>query len=518
MKALKGLFIYIGIVLSIILGLGLILLFIMYFFPNVRIFGVGVVHYNKEVGADTVILSDYSGYSDIELNVNSKKINISIEPAEVDRIEYVMQLRIFGVSTEIVEYQVIKNVEVKDNKLNVFLNVSEPKGWISTSNSELIVKIPYSGKYNLITNTKSGNISLGNGDHSLNLNNLTINTSSGSLLLDNLGSGESGEKTLNLNTLNLTTDNGNFDFSSIKNISVNNKVKLTANGGKFKFYNLNGSVEITGDEITLNAENIITGSEGFKVIAKSGYFNIGKKLSTPIGAENIFVTDNASITIKEVDGKTGIITEYGSVNIETLNDDTEIRNTNGKVRIENRANGDINIVTVNEDIFVKEYYKSGNFESKRGNINVTSKSEYNKDYRTLIKNVDGNVTVVNKINHLIVRTTGRSTLHITFNEIKEGFESIEEAFQHQVDVGENVLSCTVFIPTAPIVSFRFKAIGSVSGEIAGFGDGGFYEVEESEQEQYYPGEDSKESSMNNAHFLFSGKIVLKGHTPILESN
>ena len=519
MKALKGLLIYIGIVLGIILGIGLILLCIMYFFPNVRIFGLGVVHYNKQAGADTVVLSEYSEYSDIELNVNSKKINISIEPAEVDKIEYEMKLRIFGISTEIVEYQLVKNVEVKDNKLNIFLNVSEPNGWISTSNSELIVKVPYTEEYNIITNTKLGNIELGSSDNVLDINNLSITTSSGSLILDNLGNGKDGEKLLNLNTLNLTTGNGNFDFSTIRDIKVAHKVKLTANGGKFKFNNLDGSVEISGDEVTLNARNIVAGSDGFKVIARSGYFKIGEKLSSPIGAENTFVTDNATIEINEIDGKTGIDTVYGSIAINILNDDAEIRNTNGQgVSIKSKACGNLMIFTGNSNIFVNEYYKSGTFESTRGDINVTSKANYNKEYKTVIKNVDGKVTVKNKINHLVVNTTGMSTVNVTFDEIKANFENANDIFQHQVVVGENVLSCTVYIPTAPVVPFRFRATGSISGEIAGLSVGDLYDVEESEQEQYYPGQDSMSESMNNAHFLFSGKIVLKGWTPNLNSN
>ena len=58
MKALKGLLIYVGLVLGIALGIGLIMLCIMYFFPSVRIAGYGLVHYSKTVDGQVIAIDE----------------------------------------------------------------------------------------------------------------------------------------------------------------------------------------------------------------------------------------------------------------------------------------------------------------------------------------------------------------------------------------------------------------------------------------------------------------------------
>ena len=65
MKALKGLLIYIGIILSIICGLCLIVFAIMYFVPSVRVFGMSCVHFKETNSTESIKLNDYTGYTDI---------------------------------------------------------------------------------------------------------------------------------------------------------------------------------------------------------------------------------------------------------------------------------------------------------------------------------------------------------------------------------------------------------------------------------------------------------------------
>ncbi len=82
MRALKGLLIYIGIVLAIILGIGVLIFGIMYFVPSFRIAGVGVIHTTNSDSGKITAMDEYSGYSDIELNISSKKIGVKIEANE----------------------------------------------------------------------------------------------------------------------------------------------------------------------------------------------------------------------------------------------------------------------------------------------------------------------------------------------------------------------------------------------------------------------------------------------------
>ena len=93
MKALKGLLIYIGIVLAMIAGIAILLFAGMYFFPTFRILGVGVVHGNRG-STEKVSLADYSGYEVVELNVNSRNIDIEIVSEKNDNA--------FAIDTQIV--------------------------------------------------------------------------------------------------------------------------------------------------------------------------------------------------------------------------------------------------------------------------------------------------------------------------------------------------------------------------------------------------------------------------------
>lgn len=502
MKALKGLLKYIGIVLASIVALALILLCIMYFFPSVRIFGVGVVHYNKQLTPSSVVLSEYSNYSSIELNVNSKKINIDIIPSDGENIECGLKLNIFGISTEIVEYTVVKNVAVEDRVLKIYLNVSEPSGWIATSNSRVTVNIPVGYEYSLLTNSKSGDVSIGNTSQTINVSNLFVSTGSGNLNLVNMG------ESLELDSLNLSTDKGYFDLSSITNINVDNKVKLVANDGRFKFNNLNASLDVTGTGVKIEANNIICDEDGFTVIANNGYFDISK-LYSPTGAENTIITENTSLNIGEITGKTGIVTEYGDISINTLNDYTMIENTNGRVAVET-AKDTILVQTVMGDISVDEYLKSGKFESERGNINVNSTSNYVDGYVTEIINVDGNVTINNKINLLLITTTGRSKVDVEFEIIKDDFVDLTKVFQHTIKASK-AGSCLVTIPTDKSPHFKFMARGDISGEITGFSASDYSNVHSSDQYQYYPSADDQDLCLNSCSFWFEGKIQFRGN-------
>ena len=118
MKALKGLLIYMGIVLAMIAGIGVILFAIMYFFPSFRIFGLGVIHYNKDIVGETIDVDDYS-VDDIVINVSSKSIKVNIVPVEVydkndkgkdtkilaNEINYTLHLNVFGITTDIKSLQ-----------------------------------------------------------------------------------------------------------------------------------------------------------------------------------------------------------------------------------------------------------------------------------------------------------------------------------------------------------------------------------------------------------------------------
>ena len=499
MKALKGLMIYIGIVLGSLLGLALILLCIMYFVPSFRIAGIGFVHDKDNIEEQVIDISQYSGYQDIVLNLSTNKIGVSVIPVESDKISYDMKLGVFGLTSEIVEYKVIKNVTCENGVLQIFLNITEPNGWVSIGNSCLTLKVPTNKEVGVVASTKSGKITIGDKNLAISINDLNVTTTRGDLSLINLGKGNE-EKSLTLNTMSLSTGSGTFDLSDIDSLTVLNTIKLMSDNGRFIFNKLYASVNITGNGVTIEADKISCGEKGFSFIANNGIFRI-KELSSPDGAENTIIAENISeFSIDDIKGKTGIVTTYGDIDIDHIRDYTIIENENGDVSV-NTANNTIIITTKFGDINVNSYYGIGKFTSQKGGIYVNSRGEFADEYFTQINNVDGDVKIYNEVNRLLLTTTGRSDVDITFGKIKEG-----KVFQHKVNTSTQG-SCIVYMPTVNAPAYCFTAKGIISGDIG-------VSIFASEKKQYYPSASYQAASLNNCSFEFVGRIVFKGYSQL----
>ena len=272
MKALKGLLIYIGIVLAIILGIGVLIFGVMYFVPSFRIAGVGVIHTNTIDSGKITALDEYTGYSDIELNISSKKIGVKIEASEEDDniINYKLSNTCFGIAFDITEFKVVKSAEKVGSTLKINLIVTEPNGLISLNNSSLSVYVPKSKTFSMLINTESGDVVIAKYNPFFLVNNLTVSTTSGSLTMGKLGVTADDITTCNFNSLNLSTNSGKFDFSNINNVNVSNTIKLQADNGTFTFDNVNGAFNVTGKGVKLDAETINTDTNGFKFLSENG--------------------------------------------------------------------------------------------------------------------------------------------------------------------------------------------------------------------------------------------------------
>lgn len=505
MKALKGLLIYIGIVLGIIVGIGLILVCIMYFVPSFRIGGVGFIHGNKSVSSTEIVLDEFSDYEKAKITITAKTSNITIVPTSSDNINYNLSVDVFGVSTDIVEYSIVKNVYVKNNILNVFLTVTEPAGLYSVSGEGVKISVPEKLLTGIVTNTQSGNVSIGDSEKKLKLDMLSISSSNGGLSLNNVATGDDGS-ILSLNSLYLKTNTGTFDFSDIKSVTVVEGTQVEMMDGKVIFNELFGAFEATGTGVRIDANQILTGSKGFSAIVSNGYFNI-KSLGTPVGAENTIIAENIDMNIDQLYGNTGIVSNFGDIDIGTIDNYCIIQNTNGNVSV-GKAKDYIMIETDMGNITVNSYLKSGKFVSDRGNITVVSDSDYVDGYFTEIRNVDGNVKVYNKINKLLLTTTGRSKVEVTFEKVKEGLEKV---FQHRINTSTQG-NCVVYLPTVNVPPYRFIAKGIISGSLWGEDySSGDLNITSSETEQYFPNENYKNETMFNACFEFIGKIQFKGY-------
>lgn len=513
MKALKGLLIYIGIVLAIILGIAILLFAGMYFFPTFRIMGVGVVHGSAKQTGEVLCVDDYSGYSSMELNISSKKFSVNVDVSDSNKIEYVFEKDVFGIAYDTTEYKVLKDIKKDDGILKISMIVTEPEGLIANTNSSLTITVPKTKKFSLLINTTSGNVDVGTSGKMNNLKNVTVSTTTGRFTLCGVSKKEGDNNaTLNLTSLNLSTNRGYFDISGVNSLKVTNTIKLEGNNGTFVFDKVTGSFNITGKGLKLDANEISTDYNGFKFISENGFFDIGK-ITTPEGAENTIVTENCDVKIDEISGRTGIITTYGNITIGSLNDYAILKSEHGNVTI-TKAKGDLSITTNFGNITVASYEKNGRFISTRGDIYVKGTGDYVQGVYTDIENTDGKIIVENKVNRLLVKTYGSSKVEITYKEIKGGLTDPLDVFQHKVDLHKNS-SAVIYMPTQNYnTPFKFKAKGNIDGEISGLiPEYGGDKVKSSEKFQYFPtaSEQNEELCRQSCYFEFYGTILFKGY-------
>lgn len=513
MKALKGLLIYIGIVLAMILGIAILLFAGMYFFPTFRIMGVGVIHGSDRYDGEIVALSSYSGYSQIELNVSAKQFSINIDATDEEVMKYTFSKEVFGIAYDMTDYKLLKDIILDGTTLKISLIVTEPEGLISNNSSFVNISIPRAHLYSMLISTTSGYVNINESGTMNNIKNLTVSTYNGRFNINGVSTeGVENSARLNLTSLNLNTTRGVFDLSKVNNLTVSNTIKIQSNNGTFNFDKVNGSMNLTGKGMKLDASEINSSYDGFKFISENGFFEIGKLL-TPTAAENTIVTENCDVKIDEISGRTAIVTTYGNITVGILNDYANLKSEHGNVNI-TKAKGDLNINTEFGNISVASYERNGRFVSVRGNINVKGTGDYIQGVYTQIENTEGSITVDNKVNRLLVTTYGSSKVEITYREIKGGLTNPLDVFQHKVKLNDHG-SAIIYMPTQNYKTpFKFLAKGNISGEISGLiPEYGGDKVKSSDDFQYFPSASSENEELcrQSCYFEFYGTIVFRGY-------
>lgn len=526
MKALKGLMVYIGIVIAIVALLCAGLFGVMYFVPSFKIMGVGVVN-TTSVKSDKIFLKDYADIENIQLNITGENINYSVVPYEYNEkndkdligrtIDFSISVKQFGVGFDSTECGIIKKIKQEGKLLKVDFVITETSGLLSRSGKGVTIKIPNDNDivYDMFLTTKDANISLGS-DKPININSLSVSTNNGDLYVSNIGTvekiNEENIRTLELNNLSLQTSGmGNFDFSSVNNLRVKNTIKLTAKRGDFRFRNIYADLDARGSDVALYADTITTKTEGLKFLTESGYFQVNK-IVTANDIENMIVTNNCEVNVKEISGRTGIDTEYGNITISVLHDDAILYSKHGNIAIF-QAKSDISAKSEFGNIKVDEYYGIGLFKNVKGNIVVASKSEFSSQIWSEIENVDGDIQVTNNCNRLLVNNKkGSGRAIINFSNVQLGLDDTT-SFQHKVELNSRAQH-RVFINALPVVNknaaFKFKAVGLITGNIAGFNNDQSGTDGESDEEkwQYYPNNTPDYIGYSSAacFFYFEGKI------------
>lgn len=451
---LKGILKYIGIILGIIFGIAVILIAIMYFSPNFRLFGYGYMHRSSLSSTKTISTTDdVTTGGELNLTINSGGFDIIVKPvdeiSESKDISYYYKDNISGfVKTD---YNAYVSKEVNGN--NVIISMVEPSGSVRYGTSFISVLVPTSlfTQFNLTLKTTSANISL----DGLKISNMNI-TCGGEFNLTNItGIGEEeSENSITFNSLTFdSSKRGIFDFTNIENLTINSELNIMGNG-EFKFNNLNCDVVARGKDVSIRANTLNTKEKGLEVLTTSGKVTINN-LNSLNNAQNTIFTEDSNITIGELYGTTSLTSSYGDVKITNAYNELIIDSGEGDVNV-NTANENIIVKTTFGNIKVLDYKKSGSFYSERGKINVKNTGELNLEYSTDIINKTGSVEIDNNFNKVNIKLSGKGNLKAIFRN------NADANVTHTIDINS---SSTANIYISAKGYFKLKAVGNVSGEI-----------------------------------------------------
>ncbi|MBQ9790983.1 MAG: hypothetical protein IJW28_00185, partial [Clostridia bacterium] len=399
MKVVKGIFLYLGIVIAAIISLIVVVALLMFFFPTFRFFGLGILNEYVESEEKTIAISEYTQdyLNKIDFIVSAKSFDIEInyvepkdpstipegeEPEDYNVIKYSYVSNVLGFTTDKISTRVYKSIELKDGVLTVSITQAEPSGFLYFVDCKVIINVPifttdsspYS--YGIVANTKSGDVIINgikekdpppenkndNPDddveedkgHYFNLRYLNVTTGSGSLDLNYVGTDKNGAS---ISSLVIFTESGNFDFTEIPNFTVSDTVQITATKSKIAFKNLNASINVQGQEVDFSAEKITTGDDGCEMNAYAGKISITTLVTAT--SENIFISNNCEINLDDVKGKTGINAGDANVNIITMRDSAIIKSDKGNVTVKYMFGDLIDIISDSGNIVVDDYKKDG---------------------------------------------------------------------------------------------------------------------------------------------------------------
>lgn len=562
MKTFKGIAIYTGIILGTILILGLILMGAMFIFPKFGLFGYNFQYKSMEStlfndikieNFETNKLTISKTSPVVNLHVNNGNYNLILQPTDGEVVKSYVNSSYAGfVKTEsgvfnttlITQGVVVKNNLTGENELNLTLDLNEPKGAVTfRDGNNLYISVPYmlDGNvitYNISVNADGGDINLTNStkDNAFNkpLNTLSLNISTGrgNVKVKGLDTKEENgkvveNKEVTLNSLSFTTKGGVVDLSNFDKLTIKEKLILNSTRADYVFKKLiaEKGIEIVGDNVRFQADEVTARVDGFvyksatggldigklncsnvdidhlekqenntyalkyRVVTESGFTNINSATNWNLVYENYestILTESAQIDIDELIGKFGIENEYGNITIKHCTNQGSIRNEHGNVTINTSGYfNDANVGTTEVQyaptssliiyngygkIYVGKYFQNGVFTTENGDIECYSSYKMlddNKHFYTKILTDDGNVVFESEANGCSVISTGKGNITAKLgNVFKHSPEDVLVFENEEVNYGFKVNSgdLNVTLPSAGN-SFDIKASGNVNGYV-----------------------------------------------------
>lgn len=437
MKALKGVMIYIGIVLlSFIVICALVIGFM--FMTKTNVFGYYFVRAFENMQTVSGVTLD-KGITKVNLTITTNNYGVVVEPINDDTTysdttdialstdnQYIGFLKDEGVENE--EGKIVPNLlpqvdasktSGKAGELNIEIKIAEPEGLLSISKmSVLRVQVPFKLtaegapiEYNLTIKTGNGDIDLQHSEDEhgkfacpLNVKSMNLETSKGNVTFDGLGSvvaNEEANNKLELDDLTINTNGGTFDFTNFEYVKVTNKVELKSKKANYLFkkliacanmdngvYGGAGGVEVNGTVVKLNADMVICGSDGFIFKTETGALKVKHLLTGRIRVTEIA----GNVVIGKPDE--GEIIPYENT-IFTDSAVVEIDNVVGKVGLFNEF-GEVKIGLLSNQATMRT--ENGNITIQKSglywNVSVAnSTGSYSANSSIILYSTYGDITV-----------------------------------------------------------------------------------------------------------------------------
>lgn len=418
-RVTKGFGFYLLMLILVLFAAFMIIVCIMMFSPKKVILGYQYFVYGEEkiletTTDDSATPFDFANTNKIVINgANSKVSIIKSDKATKENVIIVNKSNGFAKWSDNVNfsYSVVYEVQGEGESATKTLkiDVSQPQGFLHfTSDFQVVIRVPGKGGYNFENTafdvtTTSGSVIVGNttalqdknADANMNINNLSVSTDSGRVLLTKYNEQK-------FNNISVSTKSGSF-ISEVEDLNVESSAKfITTNGSitlkNFAFKNAKDEDDVS-KTLDLNLENgsFTAGKVAARIdfVAASAKINVDNVVGSFVGNDAADKIDRTNIVIGEVGGNVSLPNVKASdVNIGNVGGEINIESTSGNITVGSikevswlkTESGKISAVVSDKHINQKHY-----FSTDTGDIDVTYTAAIIS--KNTIESVSGKVTL-----------------------------------------------------------------------------------------------------------------------------
>lgn len=358
-KVKKGFLYYIAWILFIALGLCCVLATILIFNPGKDVLGIGIRYVNhsnvekvnKISVAETQTTISSLNLSSINITTGFTDVEV-IRSSEYEQITFIIDKKVVGFSqTENVNYNV--KFTLDGSTLNVLTN--EPDLWLKLSpQAKITLHCPKEKSFGEILfniKTDSGSISISHSDYGLAMNQLNIETTSGSIYLAQKANFTNGN-------VNIKSQSSTIDIYS----DITNTLKLETNSSKVFIKSISGNLNLSAVESKIKATKILgnvfySSQKGYIYIDELG--NLTTKTNGNFTAE-ADKTHIANVVIEKMSGNLTIPTgDKSDIVVNEIYGEILVNTTSGKVDIKKSySTTSVYITTLSGSIWINQLEKT----------------------------------------------------------------------------------------------------------------------------------------------------------------